>query len=90
MVKAGDWQLSGALGMPRGKGESDYYLQEAANHPNGDLVVEKRGGEYRVSINPVFMDYERPGDHSWFVIESPFVFAGAIDKVPRKYALYAE
>lgn len=89
-VKAGDWQLSGALDMPRGKGESGYYLQEAANHPNGDLVVEKCDEGYRVAIDPVFMDYERPSDHSWFVIESPFVFVGDVEPVPAKYAASGE
>ena len=82
-VKSGEWKLTGAINMPRGKGDSDYYLAEAANHPNGDLVLSANAdGSYTVSVNPVYVDYEKVSDKSWFIIEEPFLFSGNIGKVP--------
>lgn len=82
-IPAGKWRMTGAINMPRYEGESDYYLADAAGHPNGDLHIERTADGYTVSIDPVYVDYERGGDKTWFVIESPFVYSGNIKCVTK-------
>ena len=84
-VKGGDWSMQGAINMPKGNGESDYYLAEAGDKPNSDLIVERHGDTFTITINRLFVDFERGNDHSWFIIENPFVFSGNVTKVPERY-----
>lgn len=84
-VKGGEWSMQGAINMPKGNGESDYYLAEAGDKPNSDLIIERHGDTFTITINRLFVDFERGNDHSWFIIENPFVFSGSVTKVPEKY-----
>ena len=85
IVKGGEWSMQGAINMPTGNGESDYYLAEAGDKPNSDLIIERHGDTFTITINRLFVDFERGNDHSWFIIENPFVFSGSVTKVPEKY-----
>ena len=85
IVKGGEWSMQGAINMPKGNGESDYYLAEAGDKPNSDLLIERHGDTFTITINRLFVDFERGNDHSWFIIENPFVFSGSVTKVPEKY-----
>lgn len=85
IVKGGEWSMQGAINMPKGDGESEYYLAEAGDKPNSDLMIERHGDTFTITINRLFVDFERGNDHSWFIIENPFVFTGSVTKVPERY-----
>ena len=61
------------------------YLAEAGDKPNSDLMIERHGDTFTITINRLFVDFERGNDHSWFIIENPFVFTVSVTKVPEKY-----